>query len=75
MFYLCTSGKELPRDGPGGPGGQQGDREAAVCPGGQEGQWCHGWPTVGHRVTVRQQCVLVAKRANGVVVGQRLANG
>jgi len=30
---------------------------------------------VASRVTVRQQCVLVAKRANGVVVGQRLANG
>ena len=32
----------------------------------------NGWPTVDHRLTMRQQSVLVAKRASGVLVGQRL---
>ena len=34
----------------------------------------NGWPTVDQRLTMRQQSVLVAKRANGVLVGQWLAN-
>ncbi|POI20799.1 hypothetical protein CIB84_015454 [Bambusicola thoracicus] len=67
--------KELYREGSGGPAGQQGDWEPAVCPDGQEDRWCPGWPTVGQRLTVRQQHVLVAKKVDGLLVGQQLTSG
>ena len=51
------------------------DHEAAVFPGGQEGQWSPGWPMVGQRLTIRQQYDLKVKKANRVLVVQWLANG
>ena len=45
-----------------------------MCPGGQEGQQSLGFPVVDHRLTMWQQCVLVTKKANGVLVGEQLAN-
>lgn len=37
---IQSAGKQLCRQEPGGHGGQQDVREPAMCPCGQEGQWC-----------------------------------
>ncbi|KAF4803066.1 hypothetical protein TURU_020326 [Turdus rufiventris] len=38
----CPTKEQLCREGPGSPGGSQGDNESAVSPCGQEAQWHPG---------------------------------
>ncbi|KAF4803089.1 hypothetical protein TURU_020533 [Turdus rufiventris] len=48
----CPTKEQLCREGPGSPGGSQGDNEPAVSPCGQEAQWHPGlhWEECGQQV-------------------------